>query len=55
MQGRLVYDLVKHIRRQKDFSADTFGPGPRTKGICDHIRKELLEIEASPTDVAEWV
>jgi hypothetical protein len=27
----------------------------RTKGITDHIRKELLEIEAEPYDLAEWV
>jgi hypothetical protein len=26
------------------FSRATFGPGPRTKGISDHIRKELDEV-----------
>lgn len=46
---------VAHLRRQIEFSERTFGPGPRTKGICDHIRKELVEIEADPLDVKEWV
>lgn len=48
-------DLVAHLKRQKAFSEKTFGPGMRTKGICDHIRKELEEIQAKPLDVREWV
>lgn len=44
-----------HIRRQRDWSIDTFGPGPRTKGVIDHIRKELIEIENDPYDLKEWV
>lgn len=32
-----------------------FGEGPRTKGVCNHIRKELAEIEAAPEDLEEWV
>jgi hypothetical protein len=46
---------VAHIAHQRQWSFQTFGPGPRTKGVIDHIRKELLEIEADPTDLAEWV
>lgn len=49
------FDLVTHLHRQIAFSERTFGPGIRTEGVCDHIRKELLEIEADPTDVKEWV
>ena len=49
------FDLVEHLRRQKDFSLRTFGPGARTKGVIDHIRKELAEIEAAPDDITEWV
>lgn len=49
------YDLVAHLHRQKAFSEKTFGPGTRTKGVCDHIRKELTEIEADPTDLMEWI
>lgn len=44
-----------HLERQIGFSSATFGPGPRTKGVVDHIRKELVEIEADPTDLYEWV
>lgn len=51
----MSYDLVEHVRRQQAFSERTFGPGPRTRGILDHIRKELIEIEKSPIDLEEWV
>lgn len=48
-------DLVAHLSRQRRFSEVTFGPGPRTAGIVDHIRKELREIEAQPADLSEWI
>lgn len=38
-------DLIAHLTRQAAFSRATFGPGPRTKGVTDHIRKELEEVE----------
>ncbi|TDC34202.1 DUF550 domain-containing protein [Micromonospora sp. 15K316] len=44
-----------HLARQRAFSERTFGPGPRTAGILDHIRKELAEIAAAPGDLGEWV
>lgn len=43
------------IELQKKFSEDTFGPGGRTEGVLDHIRKELQEIEADPSDLYEWI
>jgi hypothetical protein len=43
-----------HIDRQRAWSEATFGPGVRL-GVIDHIRKELREVEADPTDVTEWV
>lgn len=46
---------VEHLERQRTFSIKTFGPGRRTKGVLDHIRKELTEIEADPDDLNEWV
>ncbi|WP_230411793.1 dATP/dGTP pyrophosphohydrolase domain-containing protein [Denitromonas iodatirespirans] len=49
------FDLVAHLHRQKAFSLEAFGPGIRTQGVCDHIRKELLEIEANPEDIMEWI
>lgn len=55
----LQFDLVKHLRRQIDFSARTFGPGDRTVGVCDHIRKELIEVDIDHRlghdTLAEWV
>ena len=44
-----------HLDRQRKWSGRTFGPGTRTQGVLDHIRKELIEIEADPLDVGEWV
>ena len=52
------YDLLTHIARQMAFSRATFGPGERTKGICDHIKKEITEIQNDPDDNArsnEWI
>lgn len=42
-----------HIARQINFSVKTFGPGNRTQGVIDHIRKELEEVEKDP-DGDEW-
>lgn len=44
-----------HLRRQREWSRATFGPGRRTKGVIDHIRKELVEIEDDPDDWTEWI
>jgi hypothetical protein len=49
------FDFRAHLRRQREFSALTFGPGTRTAGVIDHIRKELREIEAAPDDISEWI
>ena len=43
-----------HLARQQSWSRRTFGPGERTAGVIAHIRKELLEVEAAPTDPVEW-
>jgi hypothetical protein len=48
-------DLIAHVERQKAFSLRTFGPGQRTQGVIDHIRKELREIEKEPADLEEWI
>lgn len=48
-------DLVAHLARARGFSERTFGPGLRTRGVIAHIRKELAEIEAAPTDLEEWI
>lgn len=45
---------AEHLERQRQWSRRTFGPGPRTGGVLDHIRRELREIEEHPTDLTEW-
>lgn len=47
--------IVEILRRQIPWSTRTFGEGRRTKGITDHIAKELEEIRAEPDDLMEWV
>lgn len=49
------FDLVAHLHAQREHSVDAFGPGNRSKGVVDHIRKELVEIEAQPYDLEEWI
>ena len=49
-------DLEQHLKQQSAFSRATFGPGARTKGVIDHIRKELAEVEAcGNARELEWV
>lgn len=48
------YNLIGYIERQMLWSLRTFGPATRTAGLLDHIRKELKEVEADPTDAEEW-
>ena len=48
-------DLVGHLRRQREFSLKTFGPGMRTDGVVNHICDELIEVLQNPLDVVEWV
>jgi hypothetical protein len=50
-----TFDLIAHLERQRSWSRETFGPGNRTQGVLDHIRKELAEIEADPSDISEWI
>jgi hypothetical protein len=49
------FDWIAHLRAQRDFSLKTFGPGDRLQGVLAHVRKELTEIEATPTDITEWI
>lgn len=50
-----VFLLKAHVARQIGWSRETFGPGARTKGVVEHVRKELREIEAAPHDLSEWI
>lgn len=47
--------LADYVSTQRGWSSRTFGTAKRTVGICNHIRKELLEIEANPDDLEEWI
>lgn len=47
--------LAEYLKRQREWSRKTFGPSKRTRGIIQHISKELLEIEAKPEDLSEWI
>lgn len=47
--------IETYYARQIEWSRETFGPAKRTKGVIEHIRKELREIEAEPDDLSEWV
>jgi hypothetical protein len=47
--------LRNYLERQREWSERTFGTGRRTKGVIEHIRRELLEIEAEPGKLEEWV
>jgi hypothetical protein len=53
--GAPLVNLTTLVKRQIEFSSETFGPGDRLEGIIDHIRKELIEVEESGGDLEEWV
>ena len=48
-------DLEQHLKRQMAWSHATFGPGERTAGVIDHIRKELAEVQEANGEAEEWV
>lgn len=50
-----AFNLPDFLARQRVFSEKTFGPGARSKGVVDHIRRELVEVEAAPGDLKEWI
>lgn len=47
-------NLFNFLNKQKRWSRNTFGDGPRTEGILRHIEKEVLEIRQQPDDINEW-
>lgn len=49
-----VLQLAAHLARQRDFSLRTFGPGYRIEKVIAHLRKEMAEVRANPTDVTEY-
>jgi len=49
-----AWQLVDYLERQWSWSKKTFGPARRTKGIVQHMEKELKEILKDPEDLKEW-
>ena len=47
--------LVDILARHKNWSMTSHGPGRRTGGLLKHLRAELDEVEADPTDPIEWI
>ena len=52
---RCGFNFREHLTHQREWSEKTFGPGDRAKGVVEHIRKELREIESQPNDLEEWI
>ena len=53
---RLAKESIEtYYARQIEWSRTTFGPALRTKGLIDHITKELREIANNPHDLSEWI
>lgn len=48
-------DIEEYYVKQIEWSKKTFGDGKRTKGLIEHITKELKEIEDKPYDLEEWI
>ena len=46
---------LNYLASQQKWSAQTFGPGMRTKALVDHIGKELYEVLDDPEDLTEWI
>ena len=52
------WDFLEFLTAKNAWSLDTFGPGDardRLAGLSDHIQKELVELQADPMDVEEWI
>jgi hypothetical protein len=49
------FDLASFFEERKEWSRETFGPAYIWKRVVAHIRKELVEIEAKPDDLEEWI
>ena len=47
--------MTEYIRRHREWSQKTFGDVATPESVTKHIRKELDEIIANPSDLMEWV
>lgn len=53
--GSPRFDFERFCDARSAWSLETFGPGARTEGVIAHMRKELVEVEAKPDDLEEWI
>ena len=60
LEGKTM-NFIEYLERQIRFSRETFGPGSRTDGVIDHIKKELVEVQSAFSEgeldnaAKEWV
>ena len=55
-EGRLRREALAEVYDSRaEWSRRTFGEKAGYQGVVEHIRRELLEIEAEPTKLEEWV
>ncbi len=47
--------IREYVERHRLWSSATFGPGEKTSGVVEHIRRELKEVERDPSDIMEWI
>ena len=47
--------FIDFVVERNNWSIATFGPGKCTKGIIEHIKLDLQEIEEEPLDLFEWI
>lgn len=52
---KTLISLAEFVAQQVTFSREAFGPNTRTRGVIDHIKKELVEVEESDGSINEWV
>lgn len=50
---RAPFDLVTHLRRQRAWSLETFGPGALT--VIMRLNKRIGSVLTNPADLMEWV
>ena len=53
----MTFSIIEFLERKREFSLKTFGPiGYYTsEAILAHVKKEIVEIEAEPNDLEEWI
>ncbi len=48
-------NLGRYATEKMVWSKRTFGEGARTRGLLEHLRDEVNEVEKDPYDLTEWI